>query len=299
MQKIGEIYYGGPLRITDQDGNPVTGLHTSDFVIGVFLNGAPATLAVTIGELGNGLYQGSMLPPTAGTWTLTFSHPVYAPIGFADNVEIEEYSFRPIPVDQVVTGTPDAILDSIMPADFRTYFYRDFPYLPAYDNTKGYFIGDVVSLTTLGVTNFYKCTVASTIGVAPYPATAVWQLVSKDPNTFIMDIDIQKAMDQGRSFVNPSIFESNQVMVLAYYYASAHYLVKDLKMAESGIDSTGEGVMSSKSVGSVSVSYNIPEEYKDAQWSFFAETGYGKKFLSLIMPRLVGRIGIAYGNTQP
>ena len=47
----------------------------------------------------------------------------------------------------------------------------------------------------------------------------------------------------------------------------------------------------SKSVGSVSESYGIPSWImNDRNLSLYAQTGYGRKYLSLIQPYLVGNV---------
>jgi hypothetical protein len=59
-------------------------------------------------------------------------------------------------------------------------------------------------------------------------------------------------------------------------------------------------VISSKSVGSVSVSYSVPQAFiNDPTWGYFAQTGYGKKYLSYVIPRVTGLPGIAVGRTRP
>jgi len=187
------------------------------------------------------------------------------------------------------------VLEALTAADFRGYFTRDFKYLPTYVNTKTYFLNDVVFY----VANFYKCKVESSLGVLPTD-TDNWTPVNYDQASYVLDSDISKSFDQAMAYINPAIFESDAIMTAAYYYCTAHYLVMDIRMAEAGLDSRGEGVVSSKSVGSVSTSYSIPETFsRDPQWSYFAQTAYGKKYLSYVLPRVTGRPGIAAGDTTP
>ena len=115
----------------------------------------------------------------------------------------------------------------------------------------------------------------------------------------IADADITKALNQAIYYVNPAIFEDNTILEDAFLYCAAHYLVMDIRMAEAGLDSRGESIISSKSVGAVSITYDMPEDVKNSQFSYFWQTGYGQKYLSYIMPRLVGLIGIAPGWTTP
>lgn len=189
----------------------------------------------------------------------------------------------------------NAVLDALTAADFRGYFTRDFKYLPNYDNTKTYFLNDVVFYGA----NFYTLIVASSLGVLPTDTTN-WQATNLLQASYVLDADIDKAMDQAIMMVNPSIFEDNTTMTGAYYYCAAHYLVMDIRMAEQGLDSRGEGLVNSKSVGSVSMSFSLPEAFiNDSTFGYFAQTGYGQKYLSIVIPRLAGRPGHAAGATRP
>ena len=299
MNIVGDAYYSGPLRIVDGHGDPVTTLVDSDFEKHVFYNGDPDTITVTVAHLGEGIYQARFLPDKAGSWTLIIQQDPYSPEGWAEEIGVDIY---PYPTPPVTPGSSDAVLDAITPPDFRAYFTRDFKYLPSYDANRVYFKDDVVSLSSHGTANFYKMLLASAVGVSPLDITTppTWLAVSGTTADYVMDSDIQKAFDQARGFVNPDIFENGKIEADAYYYCTAHYLVLDIRMAESGLDSRGEGVVSSKSVGGVSVSYDMPAAFTaDPQWAYFATTEYGRKFLAYIIPRLVGMPGIAYGWTTP
>jgi len=187
----------------------------------------------------------------------------------------------------------DAILDAITAADFRAYFTRDFKYLPTYDDTTTYFLGDQVWY----LTNFYECIVASSLGVLPTNIVN-WKAVNLSQADYVLDADIDKALAQALGFTNPEIFESDTIKEDAFLYCTAHYLVMDIRMAESGLDSRAEGVVSSKNVGSVSVSYALPLAFtNDPTWNYFAQTEYGKKYLSYVIPRVTGLPGIAVGDT--
>ncbi|MCK4782533.1 MAG: DUF4054 domain-containing protein [Desulfobacteraceae bacterium] len=188
----------------------------------------------------------------------------------------------------------DAILDAITAITFREYFTRDFKYLPTYKADTTYFSGDQVWY----LTNFYECIVTSSLGVLPTDPTN-WKAVNLSQSNYVLDSDINKSLAQALGFVNPAIFESDAVKSDAFLYCTAHYMVMDIRMAESGLDSRGEGVVSSKGVGSVSVSYSLPAAFtNDPTWNYFAQTEYGKKYLSYVIPRLTGLPGIAVGGTR-
>jgi hypothetical protein len=66
-----------------------------------------------------------------------------------------------------------------------------------------------------------------------------------------------------------------------------------------GIQSRGEQLVTSRSVGSVSESYDIPERFKnDPILNYYTKTGYGLKYLNMILPYLTGNISVAAGATQ-
>ena len=60
----------------------------------------------------------------------------------------------------------------------------------------------------------------------------------------------------------------------------------------------GGGIVQSKSVGSVSESYAIPQwMLNNPSYSMYAVNGYGRKYLSLIRPYLLGTIILSKGRT--
>ncbi len=193
-------------------------------------------------------------------------------------------------------------LSTITTEDFKDYFTRDFKYLPEYENDRIYFLGDVTALETSGgVVNFYTEQLASSQGVSPTTVTVppTWSPANVDEDNYVLDTDIDKALAQALDNVNPSLFSDDDIMTDCFYYCAAHFLVMDIRAAEAGLDSRGEGVVSSKSVGSVSVSFTLPDTFaKDPFWNYFAQTAYGMKYLSYVIPK-VNKIGIARGATKP
>ena len=189
----------------------------------------------------------------------------------------------------------DAVLEAITVADFKAYFTRDFKYLPTYVATTTYFKDDQVWYGA----NFYKCIVVTSLGVLPTDTTN-WEAANLSQASYVLDADIEKSFDQAMAFVNPEIFENDDIKANAFLYCSAHYMVMDVRMAESGLDSRGEGAVSSKGVGSVSTSFTLPDSVvKNPQWNYFTLTAYGQKYLSIVIPRVTGVIGIATGVTRP
>lgn len=149
-------------------------------------------------------------------------------------------------------------LSTITVSDFKAFFRRDFPYLPADSDS--------------------YC----------------------DADKYVIDEDISKAYLEAQSVFNQGLFGTDESIRLAYYYLTAHYLVNDLRAASAGIDGTGSMLLNARTVGNVSESYTIPQAYVDNPLlAFFTSSSYGNKYLSLVLPNLVGNVGIACGWTQP
>jgi hypothetical protein len=116
----------------------------------------------------------------------------------------------------------------------------------------------------------------------------------------VTDADITKAMTEARANFNPALFGNQDAFATTFLYATAHYLIHDLKTAAQGVGGQYHWLSTSRSVGNVSESYALPEGLaKDPLLSFFATTGYGAKYLSLIMPLLVGNVQCYQGTTHP
>lgn len=116
---------------------------------------------------------------------------------------------------------------------------------------------------------------------------------------YILDSDIEKALDQMTSIMPVSRFEE-EALTIAQYYLTAHCLVYDLRTSNSGLASTFEFPLQSKSVGGVSVSYGIPQSYlQNGNYSFYVTSGYGLKYLALLIPRIRGNVAVVGGWTLP
>ncbi len=136
-------------------------------------------------------------------------------------------------------------------ADFKEYFYRDFPY-------------------------------------------------GTDPATDILDQDIAKAFGQTNVNINQALYADQGSYNISYFLLAAHYLVVDIQMASQGINGQFNFVEQSKSVGSVSQSFAIPQRIlDDPYFSMLSKTNYGAKFLQLLLPQLAGQMWIAHGSTRP
>lgn len=122
---------------------------------------------------------------------------------------------------------------------------------------------------------------------------------SEDDLSGITSKDIEKAFAEAMFVFNKDLFDENEVKT-AFLYLAAHYLVVDIKNSSTGLKGTFNGLMSNKSVGSVSAGYTMPSWISDNPlYSLIAQTPYGAKFLSLMIARCIGNFGVVKGATNP
>lgn len=127
----------------------------------------------------------------------------------------------------------------------------------------------------------------------------------------IQDNDIQRAINETSISFNPGIWDSSPLgstteQNIAYLYLSAHYMTLNIQGAGGlssvnrgrGVKSSGGGTIQTKSVGSVSITYVIPEDVQNSPiLGQYMRTDFGQKYLALIAPRLVGNVGIVSGTS--
>lgn len=121
----------------------------------------------------------------------------------------------------------------------------------------------------------------------------------------IRDKDITNAILMALSLFNPGLFEE-ALQATVFYPLVAHCLVKainaggGLDSIGQGIGSTGSGVVNNKSAGGMSVSYTIPTDLaEDPILNDLLTTGYGRQYLQVLVPNLIGNVGTAESTTNP
>lgn len=121
-----------------------------------------------------------------------------------------------------------------------------------------------------------------------------------DPSTSVLDADISKAFGQTNVNINQALFSSQEDFNIGYLLLAAHWLVIDLRMSSQGLSGAYSWVTTSKSVGSVSESFQIPERIlENPEFAMLSQTNYGAKFLQLLLPRLTGQMFNVFGSTRP
>lgn len=179
---------------------------------------------------------------------------------------------------------------TVTPEDFKNQFPRFTPsYLPIYVY-KTYYNGDIVFYNG----TFYQCIVTST-DTAPINTTD-WQITNGNVLNYTQDSDIINAIAEASVNFNKGLFADCCTAKLVFLYLVAYYLTVDFQNAMSPMG--GGGIVQSKSVGSVSESYAIPQwMLNNPSYSMYAANGYGRKYLSLIRPYLLGTIILSRGRT--
>lgn len=128
----------------------------------------------------------------------------------------------------------------------------------------------------------------------------------------IQDNDIQRAINEAAISFNPGLWDGHTALGqttelnIAYLYLAAHYMTLNIQGAGGlssvnfgrGVKSTGGGTIQTKSVGSVSIAYAIPDDVaKSPILGQYMRTDFGQKYLTLLAPRLVGNVGIVSGQS--
>lgn len=115
---------------------------------------------------------------------------------------------------------------------------------------------------------------------------------------FIIDADITRAYNEALINFNISLYGSEANITNVFMYLAAFCLVRNLQNSAKGLTSQAKFPVTSNSVGSVSVSYQVPEVYsKDPYISSFTQNGYGMRYLELTLPLLIGNVMLIEGAT--
>lgn len=123
---------------------------------------------------------------------------------------------------------------------------------------------------------------------------------NSDPALGVTDLDIERAMLEAEVSANLELARDQSQFTLFYLYATAHFLVMDLRAAMQGMNGSYQWMTSGKSVGSVSESYAIPSLIQENPlYAMWFKTNYGAKFMQMLMPLLTAPIFSVKGRTKP
>lgn len=141
---------------------------------------------------------------------------------------------------------------------------------------------------------------ATDITIADFKAHFTRDFVYGSSCDTVTDADITKAMSEARASFNSGLFSTDETLKISFLYLTAHFLAFDLQSAQQGIGSTGVFPVVSRTVGSVSETYNVPLWLQhDPILSAYATTRYGLKYIALVKPLLIGGMAVEIGETTP
>lgn len=128
----------------------------------------------------------------------------------------------------------------------------------------------------------------------------------------VRPVDIQNALNFASGVFNPALFSTTPIGIspnltsealMCYLNLAAHFLVLSLQAVgglgslHRGVLSQGEGIVSSKSVGGVSISFIWPSVVIDNPVLFqLTKTSYGEAYLQVLVTRLVGNVSAVLGE---
>lgn len=113
----------------------------------------------------------------------------------------------------------------------------------------------------------------------------------------VRDKDIDSAIAESQAVFNGELYPDEESCKQAMLYLTAHFLTLDIDSADSGGQSSF--VQTSRSANGVSESVHIPEWMKEGEFSFYATTYYGQKWLMISKPYLDGAVFSTPGATSP
>ena len=121
---------------------------------------------------------------------------------------------------------------------------------------------------------------------------------ANDPTNlnYVCPQDIANASAEAQVNFSAGVFGNNADTF--FYYLWAHYLVQNIQNSQKGLSAQAQFALENSSVGSVSLSNQIVDRFKDDPiFSSLLTTAYGKKYLDLAYPYTIGGVGIICGNT--
>lgn len=120
-----------------------------------------------------------------------------------------------------------------------------------------------------------------------------------DPTVSVTDTDIVNAFNMVDITINQALWDGQMAYSIGYLYLAAHYLVLNLRESSQGLNGQWNWAQNSKSVGSVSEGFTIPQRIIDnPDFMAYTKTNYGAQYLNLLWPKLSGQMFFVPGTTQ-
>lgn len=116
----------------------------------------------------------------------------------------------------------------------------------------------------------------------------------------VSDADIARAMVEAGMNFNEGLFDCGDQKRTIFLYLVAYYLTVDINNANTQGASNNGGLLTYRQVRNVAESFKVPKWIEEnPMFSMFAQNGYGLKYLTMMYPYLIGRVGIVGGATLP
>lgn len=121
-----------------------------------------------------------------------------------------------------------------------------------------------------------------------------------DINSQITDQDLMNAFAETIITINPCLFMNQQAYNIGFMLLAAHILTMNIRASSQGLSGSFSWSQTSRSVGSVSESVQIPDQIlANPEYSYYTQTNYGARYLMMILPYLAGAIYSVPGATRP
>lgn len=122
-----------------------------------------------------------------------------------------------------------------------------------------------------------------------------------DPSAAVTDGDVQNALDDATLIFNTAMWETGTELNTAYLMLTAHMLALNIQAAGGlglsiGEQNAGGAPIAAQSVGSVSLTFDLPESWKsNPTVSPFLRTTYGIRYIQMAWPRMRGNFAVVQG----
>lgn len=186
--------------------------------------------------------------------------------------------------------------------EFKTRFAKTFrfsPY-PIYDAETQYEQNDTVLwLSDMFEWGVYKALQESTDHLPS--DKEYWAKQEVNLNSFVMDSDIEEAMDEAAAYFPQFAPMVHEEYVTCFLLLTAHFLIKDWQAAHQGLNASGaSGILTSRSVGKMSAGYAVSTLLQMyPQWQALVDTWWGLKAVTLMSRYCVGNVMGVQGEFTP
>ena len=122
-----------------------------------------------------------------------------------------------------------------------------------------------------------------------------------DPSSAVADADITNALNDATLIFNTALWDTGVELNTAFLMLAAHFLALNIQAVGGlglslGLENSGGSAISSQTVGSVSLSFELPEGWKnDPTVAPFLRTSYGIRYVQMAWPRMRGNFQTVAG----